>query len=345
MTPMEDQQQQQESEQKIEFDLHKHDIIDTHCHIQEDTDSIEKAVALPFAKSWLMGTTVADWDRVDSLANAFEQQQRGDHVLRCFGIHPWFVYQYHPPKELLGLPITTSLVQVKPKEGEGQLKEAEGEGEEEEESGKCSCTSNDNTTSSNSNSNEIYKIDNTWEEKMKALLEKYPEAMVGEIGVDKVTKVKATGKNEQEAQWLFLSKQIAMAKQYDRLVSLHCVQLHGKLLDFFMALPIDQFPKRIALHTFGGKPSTVSQFSKMKDTKGDRFYFGISFINLTSSRIEKLIQAIPDDRLLLESDQNTPLEAEQSLFRVIQTVSKSKNWSIEATIQKTKLNALRFLSK
>ncbi|EGC30289.1 hypothetical protein DICPUDRAFT_157997 [Dictyostelium purpureum] len=293
---VEKERDEQDYKEYLEF---RGEIIDSHCHIHEDVEHIKESLELPFKKMLLMGTTVQDWDRVNKLLESSGNNQ--DRFIRCFGIHPWFVYQINPPKELLG--------------------------------------------TTNSENNEVFKIDESWYSTMKEQLLKYPDSLVGEVGIDKVTKVKQIGKNDQESQMAVFSKQISLANELNRLVSLHCVQLHGPLLKYFQDLPIDKFPPKIALHTFGGKPATVVQFSKMAGGKGDRFYFGLSFINLTSSKIEKLIQAIPDDRILIESDQSTPLKAEASIFKLIQKISRSKNWTIQKTIQQTALNALKFISK
>ncbi|KAN0012548.1 hypothetical protein ACTFIU_007855 [Dictyostelium citrinum] len=308
-------QKSKEEKEKDEIDYleylkYRKDIIDSHCHIHEDVEHLQESCDLPFKKILLMGTTVQDWDRVNQLADKINDDNR---IIRCFGIHPWFVFNYLPPSELIG-----------------KIKE-----------------SSDENTNNNNNNKNLIKIDDTWKIKMKELLIKYPNSIVGEIGIDKVTKVKLNGlnKNDQDSQMKVFQDQIELANELGRLVSLHCVQLQGKLLTFFQSLSIDKFPPSIALHTFGGKPATVDQFCKMGAGKGDRFYFGLSFINLTSSKVDKLIQAIPDDRLLLESDQNTPIQADQSLFKLIQKVSTSKNWTIQKTIEQTTLNTLNFLSK
>ncbi|EFA84463.1 hypothetical protein PPL_02496 [Heterostelium album PN500] len=303
-----------------EFNRFKNRVIDSHCHIHEDQNEIDMVKnndnynndsnnstasnnkeKLSFSQSWLMGTTVPDWDRVNSYASVM-----GDRAIRCFGIHPWFVHLVHPPQ---------SLLETNP--------------------------AGDPTKMVMDSYPTV--IDSSWPEKMKQLLLQHPDAMVGEIGVDKVTKCRATGKNEQEPQWVVFNRQIEIAAELNRLVSLHCVQLHGKLLDYFIALPLARMPRKIALHTFSGKPSTVTSFAKMKEGKGSRFYFGISFINLSSSKVSKMIQAIPDNRLLLESDQNTPTEAESSVFQVVLEISKAKSWTIQQTIVVTRNNAIEFL--
>ncbi|KAK5580710.1 hypothetical protein RB653_000734 [Dictyostelium firmibasis] len=313
------QEKEKDEREYLEYLKYRKEIIDSHCHIHEDIEHLQESCDLPFKKVLLMGTTVEDWDRVNQLADKINND---DKVIRCFGIHPWFVYNYLPPTELIGQVL---------KEGEITTNNS---------------NNNDSSSSSNSNKN-IIKIDETWKIKMKEQLIKYPNSMVGEIGIDKVTKVRLNGlnRNDQDSQMKVFKDQIEIANELGRLVSLHCVQLQGKLLTFFQSLSIDKFPPSIALHTFGGKPATVDQFCKMASGKGDRFYFGLSFINLSSSKVDKLIQAIPDDRLLLESDQNSPTEAEPSMFKLIQKVSSSKNWTIQKTIEQTTLNTINFLSK
>eukprot|EP01132_Coremiostelium_polycephalum_P003943 gene3943-4925_t len=280
----------------------------THCHIQEDTDEFQSSTQLPFDKLLLMGTSVEDWDRVNNLTNLYQQQHKDSNNNNNNNSNKFIrCFGIHPWFAYKYNPPAELL--GKP----------------------LSFT----TVASNNN--------NKWVKFLRDNLERYPESIVGEIGIDKVSKVRATGKCELEGQWNVFNKQMELAAEYNRLVSLHCVQLHGKLLEYFMTIPLDRFPRKIALHTYGGKPATVVQFLKIKD-KGSRFYFGFSFINLSSSKIDKVIKAIPDDRILLESDQNTPLKAIDCVFDVVYTISKAKNWTIEQTIERTRQNALDFLA-
>lgn len=63
-------------------------------------------------------------------------------------------------------------------------------------------------------------------------------------------------------------------------------------------------PCRVMLHSYGGSPEEIPKYCKLKGI-GDRFYFSFSTaINArTPEKLRARIAAVPDDRLLLESDQ------------------------------------------
>jgi Tat protein secretion system quality control protein TatD with DNase activity len=57
-----------------------------------------------------------------------------------------------------------------------------------------------------------------------------------------------------------------------------------------------------------------------------------------------LIQAIPDNRILAESDLGEPVEAGKALERTYTMISTAKGWSEEVTRRRVEENTVEFLS-
>jgi hypothetical protein len=87
---------------------------------------------------------------------------------------------------------------------------------------------------------------------------------------------------------------------------MHCVRGYGHLLQLFSGLTKqpDVCPPKVMLHSYGGSVEEIPRFCKLRGI-GDRFYFSFSHaINArTPEKLAARIAAVPDDRLLIESDQ------------------------------------------
>lgn len=54
------------------------------------------------------------------------------------------------------------------------------------------------------------------------------------------------------------------------------------------------------------------------------------------------IRAVPDDRLLLESDQDSPSRIDDGLFAILGVVAEAKGWSLEQAAQRAAENFAAF---
>lgn len=179
---------------------------------------------------------------------------------------------------------------------------------------------------------------------------------------------------------------LRLAAELDRPVSMHCVRAYGPLLDLLKSLttagahdqggrhgkgptadassspqqpPLRQqqppgLPKKIMLHSYGGSPESVVQFTNLPQGLGSRIYFSFSHaINASPtsssssappSRV-KLIQrimSVPDDRLLIESDQISARVIDDSLRAILKVVAEAKGWTLEEAARKTYDNFKEF---
>lgn len=123
-----------------------------------------------------------------------------------------------------------------------------------------------------------------WLARLREYLALLP-AGVGEIGLDRACRVPLA------EQLPVFHAQLALARERQLPVTIHCVRAWGKLRE---ALAVDG-PHRpgIILHGYGGPAEMISAFVALGG------YFSFSFAGLAG---ESLLARIPGERLLLETD-------------------------------------------
>lgn len=130
-----------------------------------------------------------------------------------------------------------------------------------------------------------------WLDKLECVLKSFPEAGVGEIGLDYSLR-----KGNEKEQLSVFADQLRLAARLDRPVSIHCLRAWGDLTELL------QQEKGVsqggAIHSYSGAPQLVSRIQK--------FGLFISFSgSLTFEGNRKarasLVQVNPE-RLLIETD-------------------------------------------
>ena len=93
----------------------------------------------------------------------------------------------------------------------------------------------------------------------------------------------------------------------------------------------------------------VTSLIKLPKKVGQRFYFSFSYaINCCRSeangtgKLEAAMAAVPDDRILLESDMNTFKGIDGLNLEVCESIARVKGWTVEETARRTGANAERF---
>ena len=180
-----------------------------------------------------------------------------------------------------------------------------------------------------------------WLEELRRVLAATPQSVVGEIGLDRVA-VPPDAEPDYENQLDCFTRQLALATELGRPVVVHSVRATKDMTDAFRLA--EDLPPRIFMHSFGGSEDFMKQLIKMRKV-GDRFYFGFSsVINLRSPKTQGVIKAVPDDRLLLESDLCDPSEAEDELRTMLAIIADVKGWSVNEAARITRENAERFFA-
>jgi TatD DNase family protein len=194
-------------------------------------------------------------------------------------------------------------------------------------------------------------------DELEKLLIEYPDALVGEIGVDKVAKSPEGMVYDFQIQKQFFEKQMHIAAVLDRPVSIHSVQSHGYILDYFRqvdqqirrnkktGLDTSLCPPSIMLHSFSASSQISDALVKLPSI-GSRFYFSFShLVNSRSPKCLERIKAIPEDRILLESDVHSTLAVDEAMNQIIDLVSLARSWTRDYTIERTVQNTMRFLRR
>jgi len=104
-------------------------------------------------------------------------------------------------------------------------------------------------------------------------------------------------------------------------------------------------PPGIIMHSYGGSAGMIESFTTMKSGIGSRFYFSFSsVINMRSPKTVEVIKKVPQERLLIETDQNTPTAIEKDITDICNIVANARGWTAEQTANITLANAQRVFS-
>lgn len=129
-----------------------------------------------------------------------------------------------------------------------------------------------------------------WREKLAALLEKHPQASLGECGLDQWT-----AEPSLEIQRPVFIGQLRLARELDRPLSIHCLKAWGALFDAFTEAPP---PPRFLMHSFGGSIETARRLIPL----GACFSFSGHFLHPRKSAVLEVFKKLPHARILLETD-------------------------------------------
>ncbi|CAG8714782.1 10396_t:CDS:2 [Acaulospora morrowiae] len=289
-------------------------ICDAHSHLQNDVKNHSRIGELKTSRICMMGYKFEDLDVVSKLSKDFP-----DKIIPSFGYHPWFAH-------LLSL----------------------GEFTSDPHAHYCSILNGSVSKKNTSSTTEDNNLDtlisslpppipySSWHGKLESLIESHPGALVGEIGLDKSAK---------------LTLPSSPAK-HKRAVSLHCVQSTGQIMQLLDRKVLDKqpLPPRICMHSYGGSVDTIKALTETQPKKKKKLpvqvYFSFSIvINERYSRLPDLIKAVPEDRLLIESDFHSPVGLDDLMERIVKLVSNVKGWTPEFTVEKCKENFSRFIGE
>lgn len=136
----------------------------------------------------------------------------------------------------------------------------------------------------------IQDLPHDWYERLRGLLET-TRAGVGEIGIDGWKKEFDSATQED-----IFTRQLALAAEFERPVSIHGLRKWGRLLELLKKNPRPRCG--FLLHSYGGPKEMIAEFAKLGA------YFSCPGFFLSPGREMKLdiFRDVPSDRLLLETD-------------------------------------------
>jgi len=178
-----------------------------------------------------------------------------------------------------------------------------------------------------------------WESRLRARLIAEPAAGVGEIGLDHT--IPSPSRADQESVF---QRQMALAAELDRPVSIHCRQAWGAMLDCLRRL--SRRPPALIFHAYSGSAELIPELAAL----GGYLSFAGSLTRPGNKRGRAAAAAAPEARLLLESDApdlsphpadpaqpNEPARIRQTLA----TLASIRGWTPEAAADQTWRNARR----
>lgn len=130
-----------------------------------------------------------------------------------------------------------------------------------------------------------------WQKTLKNLLTTYPQASIGEIGIDHAIE----NRNDAEQEQVFI-EQLQIAEQFKRPVSIHCRQAWGRLIEL-----LDQTGNPthgMLIHCFGGSKEIAQELVK----RGAYISFSASITRPNAKKAKEAIRSVPNDRILIETD-------------------------------------------
>lgn len=195
-----------------------------------------------------------------------------------------------------------------------------------------------------------------WEVRLEEKLQVHAGALVGECGLDRAARVPETrSRTCLTHQLKVLAAHLHLAAMHARPVSLHCVRADGAMHDVMTSLQRDldsggAAPPRIMLHSFQGSPDMVARMVAIGGggvgSLGARIFFSVSCGCSASagSRVKLLarVRAMPDGRILTESDATSVADMDSALAESVRAIAKAKGWSIQDTTDRVWTNHLAF---
>jgi TatD DNase family protein len=128
-----------------------------------------------------------------------------------------------------------------------------------------------------------------WCERLAGLLDKHPQATLGECGLDKWVSFPPP-----DVQVPVFQAQLALSRETGRPLTIHCLKAWGGMLELLAAQP----PPRFLMHSFGGSIESARQLIPL----GGWFSFSGHFLHPRKAGMLDVFRQLPRERLLLETD-------------------------------------------
>lgn len=164
-----------------------------------------------------------------------------------------------------------------------------------------------------------------WQGRLKEYLQKFPQALIGECGLDGLKP------NMDEQQQIF-TEQIKIAKGYKRPLIIHAVKAVPLLESFWKELP-----EKFVFHGFNGKKELLEKIIKAGG------YVGIGSGLLKTTKAKEILNLIPEDKLLFETDAPFLAKYPWQIKEQAEQIAMLREEKIEALMAQVMQNSLEFI--
>lgn len=165
-----------------------------------------------------------------------------------------------------------------------------------------------------------------WQERLEQKLKDFPQALIGECGLDLLKGA------ELSAQEEVLNYHITLAKQYNRPLLLHWVKAWNLLNAYWQKLP-----QPVVFHSFSGSAELLKQIC-LHDG-----YIALNAKILSTKHADNIIKNVPKDRLLFETD--APYQtAVADLPRLCENTALIRGERVEDLAENVYYNSLRIIN-
>jgi len=177
---------------------------------------------------------------------------------------------------------------------------------------------------------------------LKTFLNSTSGSLIGEIGLDKAAVAKETGECKFKEQERVFKEILSLATEMNKAVSIHCVRAFGPVFDIFRQMK--DTPPVVMMHSYSGATAMAVSFLKLPNLKNKVFFSFSYVINCTKneSKTREVIKSIPDDRILIESDQNTADFIDDGMTDILEIVAQAKGWTIPQAASQLFHNSSKF---
>lgn len=163
-----------------------------------------------------------------------------------------------------------------------------------------------------------------WAEKLEKLLIKYPSALVGECGFDRLKNVSLQTQTEA------FEKQLKLSEKYNRTILIHLVKANEIFQKYLnMKVPF-------VIHSYNGKTEFLKVLIK------NNAYISLNFNIFKNKYTEQIIKQIPQKRLLTETD--APFQSTSSeMIELIKKMALIRSENLEELATSIYTNAERLI--
>ncbi len=131
----------------------------------------------------------------------------------------------------------------------------------------------------------LENLSDNWFEILQKYLRQYPQAHIGECGLDRLHG------GAMDKQMQVLREHLRLAKELNRPLNLHILKAEDVLLSLK-----NELPEMMVLHSFSGSSKFLQEMLKTKA------FFSLNPKLRQRRNFVELVQQIPQDRMLVESD-------------------------------------------